>query len=63
MARKLGCSYREQALPAKTSMAPSQLVFDVPGFARLFRVAAQSPGTRLDLGILGSPLSEESNLH
>ena len=63
MARKLGCSYREQALQEKISMAPSPLAHGVPGFVELCLTAAQSRGTHLDLGILGLPPSEELNPH
>lgn len=53
MSRKPGCSYREQGLLEKTSMAPSPLAHGVSGFVHLFRMVAQNRETHPDLEILG----------
>lgn len=63
MTKTPGCWYLERTLPERASMAAFPLVLGAPGFAHWFRVAARNREIRLDLGILGSPLSKELNLH
>lgn len=53
MTTTAGCSYPERTHPERASMAAFPLVLGARGFAHSFRVAARSPGIRLDWGILG----------
>ncbi len=61
--RSPGCSDPVRALREKTSMAPFLPVLDAPGSAHCCRTVAQSPETRLDSAIPGSPLLTELTPH